>query len=154
MRSFEVITACLLFTALALRIIGLPGGIMLLFLSAIILSMFYFYLGFAYFNGISFRGIFKKKSYVSLTATKIVYAIITGWVWSWLPLVVLFKGMAWPGLSLIQTIALAVFIIFSLITLLSFLITKKRFFKLLLPRLLIGLLITAVFFILPESLFV
>jgi len=73
-----------------------PYGNELIILSLFGLSCLYFYFGFALFNNISFRGIFKKESYKNVSTWRIVGAIAAGFSISIVLLGVLFKIFRWP----------------------------------------------------------
>jgi len=73
-----------------------PYGNELIIISLFGLSCLYFYFGFAIFNKISFRKIFKKESYKGISVWRIIGAICTGISISILLLGVMFKIFRWP----------------------------------------------------------
>ena len=85
-----------------------------------VLTIMYFTFGFAIFNGIRLRHIFKKKVYEGTNTKRIIGGLATGICLSNLLTGVLFKLQYWPGanrmilLGLIPTIIVLVVIIFKL----------------------------------------
>lgn len=76
-----------------------------------LLAMIYFYLGFALFNNIGFRKIFKKDSYVNINAGRIIGAIGSGVALSIVIIGIQFKLLTLAGsieMLLIGTTSLAV----------------------------------------------
>ena len=78
MKYIEWILIALFIVALALHYLDLPGYAFFSGVSLTCLSIMYFNLGFALFNKIGFRKIFKKTSYQTITVKDIVLAIFTG----------------------------------------------------------------------------
>lgn len=89
--------AGLFILALAMYLFIIPGGSFLILLTLLMLSMLYFYFGFAIFNGIRLRKLFKKESYEGATALKIIGAVVTGMSLSLTLIGTLFKLLRWPG---------------------------------------------------------
>ncbi len=73
-----------------------PFGAIITIFSLLGLSCLYFYFGFALFNKIPFRRIFKKESYQSISIWRIIGAIVTGFSISIVIVGVLFKIFRWP----------------------------------------------------------
>lgn len=74
-----------------------PGGNLLLILTFLFLSLIYFFLGFALFNGIRFRRLFKSESYKNISSLRILAALAAGFSLSITVIGILFKVMFWPG---------------------------------------------------------
>lgn len=74
-----------------------PGGNMLFVLTLMLLSLIYFFFGFALFNNIRFRKILKKESYVNISSLKTLGAVSAGISLSITVIGILFKVMFWPG---------------------------------------------------------
>ena len=62
-----------------------------------ILSIIYVFLGFALFNDIRLRNIFKKESYTSVSGLRILGAVGAGWALSATINGLMFKFQSWPG---------------------------------------------------------
>ena len=82
---------------LVMKIEGLDGGSLLLLLGLAFLSMVYFYLGFALFNGIPLKTIFNKSLYAGITSARIAGAIAVGGLISIITVGALFKLLLLTG---------------------------------------------------------
>ncbi|HKK38941.1 MAG TPA: hypothetical protein VJ949_05965 [Cryomorphaceae bacterium] len=96
MKKFEVICSLLAILGFVLKCFQVPFSGVTLVLSLSALGMFYYSLSFAYFNGISFRGIFKRVSYRGKSAKRLVGASVMGLSLSVLVIGTLFKLQFWP----------------------------------------------------------
>lgn len=99
MKKAEIIILTLSIIALGLNILLIPGGGVLTVLTLSTLSVIYMYLGFALFNGIRLRNIFKKDSYKGISTMRIVGAVAAGIALSMTIIGLLFKMQSWPGAS-------------------------------------------------------
>src|SRR6478609_10274112 len=112
MRKFELALGIASIIAVKWDILFLlPGGGLLVIWFLLISSMFYFFFGFAIFNNIRFRRIFKKESYKDSSARNIFSGILAGWSFSIAILGILFKIMSWTGANFNLTVAIISFII-------------------------------------------
>ena len=118
MKKTELILILLALIALIMKLMYLPGSLILIVLSLSSLSLFYFYLGFAFFNGIGFRKILKRESYKGISTQRIIIGIGTGFVLNIAAIGVLFKIQSYSGASMILLISLfglGILMIFSVI---------------------------------------
>lgn len=121
MKLTEKILAVLILIAIGMKLFLIPGGGVLLVLALQTLTIIYFALGFAFFNGIRLRNIFKKSSYTGISTMRVVGAIVTGICLSNLLVGILFKLQFWPGanpmliVSLIPTLIVLILVIIKLI---------------------------------------
>ncbi len=97
MKKAEIIIATLSIIALGLNLLLIPGGGVLTVLTLSTLSMIYFYLGFALFNDIKLRRIFKKDSYKEISSLRILGAVVAGFALSMTTIGFMFKFQSWPG---------------------------------------------------------
>jgi hypothetical protein len=97
MKKTEIILATLSIIALGLNLLLIPGGGVLTVLTLSALSMIYFYFGFALFNDIRLRIIFKKDSYKEISSLKILGAVGAGLALSMTTIGLMFKFQSWPG---------------------------------------------------------
>lgn len=100
MKKGEVILIIIAFIALLLNVLFIPGGGVLTVLTFSSLSMLYFYFGFALFNDIPLRKIFKKESYKEVRSARTVGAVGAGMALSITTVGIMFKFQAWPGSEL------------------------------------------------------
>ncbi len=78
MKLTEKIFATLSLIGLTLNLLNIPGGTLLMIFSISMLSIIYMYFGFAFFNGIRLRHIFKKEAYKGVGVWRILGSIGTG----------------------------------------------------------------------------
>lgn len=96
MKKAEIIFGVVALTALVLNLLLMPKSGVLIFISLLTLSLFYFCLSFALFNGIRFRHIFKKDSYKGISAMRILGAIFAGHALSLIIIGLLFRFQSYP----------------------------------------------------------
>ncbi len=97
MKKAEIYLALLALLAIIFKLALIPGAGILTVLSLSILGMMYYFLGFAFFNGIKLREIFKRSSYKNITAAKIIGAVLAGWVLSMTLIGIMFRLQFYPG---------------------------------------------------------
>jgi len=97
MKKIEIGLFSILTLGFLLQVIQLPGSSIFFILGWGLLSMFYFYLSFAYLNNVGLRRLFKRESYSGIGATRIILAVISGIALSILCIGCLFKMQFWPG---------------------------------------------------------
>lgn len=100
MKKTELILIGLVVLALLLKFLHLPGSEILTILSLSSISVYYMYLGFALFNNLKFRKIFKKGSYKGISTNRIIGGIVTGLALSISAIGILLKFQSWPGASM------------------------------------------------------
>ena len=107
----------------------LPYSNILLALSLTLLSFVYYPFGFALFNRIGFRKLFKKISYNRLSAIRILGAIVAGLSLSTFCLGILFKLFDFKGGNNILIIGLVSSLIILPFVLFKFFKTKQAFYS-------------------------
>ena len=151
MRNFEKIILGLAILSLILKFFLLSGGGILCVLSLSTLSVFYFYLGFAYFNDLKFKEIFKSSSYNNISRKRIIGGLGAGITLAILMIGLLFKFMHWRGQSMDFVLGLILAIIIILTIIIK---TKGQFdsyYKMIVKRLISIGLFSFVFFLIPNS---
>ncbi|MGC1392429.1 MAG: hypothetical protein WA816_15440, partial [Bacteroidales bacterium] len=122
----------------------IPLGGTILSLSTMSLAIFYYIFGFAFFNQVEVKNLFKKEAYKESSVLKIAGAIVTGIGLSTTSLGILFKVQKWPLANENIMAGLFFIIIVSAIAIFKFLKNKNVYYK----RILIRTLIAFVFGIL------
>jgi glucan phosphoethanolaminetransferase (alkaline phosphatase superfamily) len=97
MKKNETILIALALLGLTLNLLSAPGSGIIAVLTISILAFLYFYFGFALFNRIPFRAIFKKESYKEVTTQKALYSVFSGVFLASTLVGILFKIQSWPG---------------------------------------------------------
>jgi len=78
MRKLEIITGIFFLIALIFYFNLIVGDSILLFFTLAILALVYFPLGFALFNNIPLKKVFKKESYKGLSSLQIISSVVLG----------------------------------------------------------------------------
>lgn len=108
MKKFELILGLLAILGIILKLLDIPGNGILTVLVLCTLSMLYFFFGFALFNDIRLRDIFKNASYKDTNAKRIIGAIGLGFALSLVTIGGLYKLQFWPGASMQLMVGLAI----------------------------------------------
>jgi hypothetical protein len=152
MKKTELITGIIAIIGIILNFMFVVGGVALTVVSLSFLSCIYFYFGFALFNNIGFRKMFKKVSYDGKTAIRMIGAVATGFVLSMLIIGIMFKINMWIGSQAMLTTSVLPLIIITIIAIVKYIITKASYYKAILIRLAIyGSLGIAFLFITNEN---
>ena len=128
MKKLEKILALLIFISLILKFNLIAGGSMLLVCSLTVLSLIYYPLGFAFFNGIRLREIFKKSSYTGISTWRILGAIGAGMAFSALCMGILFKLQFWTGANMNLLAGLVTIPIILVIVLIKYSKSKSEYY--------------------------
>lgn len=129
MKKIELSILFFILIGLSFRFALIPGGGPLIGLGMGMLSIFYYVLSFALFNGIKLRNIFKKASYQHTNAKKIVGAIGLGISLSILIIGILFKLQGLPGATPMLTIGLLTTGLILIVASIFFLRNRTAFYK-------------------------
>lgn len=97
MNKTENIIAIIAIIALGLKLIFIEGSGLLTVITFMLLSIIYFYFGFALFNNIKLRKIFKKNSYNEVSSLRILGAVGSGAALSMTTLGIMYKFQSWEG---------------------------------------------------------
>lgn len=136
MQKFEATVCVIAVIGIMLNLYHLPGSGIILFLSFSTLSLFY-YLGFALFNGIRFKDIFKSGAYSHTNAKRIIGAIGVGFVLSILVMGSLFKLQLYPGGNYLLRTGLLITALIFIIVINFYFRKSDAYFKSILKRLVI-----------------
>ncbi len=118
-RKVEFISAviAIVFCGIIWRfLLKIPGGVALTGITFSLLSIFYFVFSFALFNGIGFRGIFKKSSYKNTNVLGIVSAYMIGMTLAIILIGIMFQLLLLPGAKGTLLIGLIVIVLITIIT--------------------------------------
>lgn len=148
MKLTEILLAlfCVLFFVLDLMFI--PGMFMAKMLSFLLLAQFYYFLGFAFFNGIRLKDILKKESYTG-KRNRIIGAIATGYSLSLAILGILFKTSLWAAGSIMIIIALLFFVVILTIGFIKNSRRKSDYYTAIFTRIIIIGILSVIVYIIP-----
>jgi len=107
----------------------ISGGSFFLAISLMFLAFLYFFLGFALFNQIPLKKIFKKESFTGINTIKVILAIGFGIGLSNTCVGILYKIQHWTGARILIISGITVIIIILLIGLISINKTKGPFIR-------------------------
>lgn len=154
MKKFELIIGLLTAALISLNIwydpFGIIGSSGLSILAAFALILLYFFFGFALFNNIRIRGIFKRNSYKNISVLRILGSIFVGICLSITVIAILFHFQVWPGAIAMMYLWPIGMILVLLAVLSKWFLTKDSFYKGILKRIgIFGLLALILAFIPP-----
>jgi len=129
MKKFEKIIGFVLLIGLTFKFLLISGGSFFLAISLMFLAFLYFFLGFALFNQIPLKKIFKKESFTGINTIKVILAIGFGIGLSNTCVGILYKIQHWTGARILIISGITVIIIILLIGLISINKTKGPFIR-------------------------
>lgn len=130
---------------LLMTLFDIPLNSLIVTLFFLTLSLVYFYLGFALFNGIRFRNIFKSESYKGLGTWRIAVAIGTGIALSDLTVGFMFQILEYPMARSLLTFGLVLTAIMLLLAAIRNAREKDRFYRNIILRCAVFIIIGVVF---------
>jgi len=137
MKTLEKVLGLLLMVGFILKLALISGSSILIVLPLLILSGIYFYLGFAFFNDIPLKVLFKKESYANISLFRILGTIGFGFSLSLITIGILFKIQLWKGANLDLLIGLVLISIITIVSLIKFLKNKDKFYNRIFARIII-----------------
>ncbi len=149
MKKLEILLIIGAVIGLIMALLNVPLHSLILSVFFIGLSFLYFYLGFALFNGIRARDIFKAGSYEGLGPWRIATAIGTGIALSILTIGFMFAILSYhmaTTMLIVGTVATAIVIILALV---RNAIDKNQFYRNIILRCLVFLIITIILLLIP-----
>jgi len=154
MKKLELILIIGSVVGLLMSLFDVPQNSLIVGLSFLPLSLLYFYLGFALLNGIRLRNIFKADSYKDIGVWRIAIAIGTGIALSNLTIGFMFSILSYPLAKTMLIFGIALAVIMTILALIKNAREKNPFYRNIILRCLIFLIIAVVFLVLPEHVFI
>lgn len=149
MKKAEITLIITAIIGVILSFIPVPGGNILTILSITFLACMYFYFGFALFNGIRFRDIFKKASYQGISALRIVVAIAVGMCISTALTGIEFRLMMWEGTAVMLLVGSFSVCLMTIVAVIKYATGKSPFYLNILKRSVPYTLLAITFYMLP-----
>ncbi len=128
MKKAEIILALVAFVCLILNQFSIPEGGTLVLVSFGLLAILYMYVSFALFNDVSFRDMFKKKSYTDISFLRISGSVATGLFLSTALVGILFESLSWPGSTGMLIIGYFALLVVLIVGIFRYLKTKSDFY--------------------------
>jgi len=154
MKKLELILIIGSVVGLLMSFFDVPQNSLIVALFFLPLSLLYFYLGFALLNGIRLRNIFKADSYKDIGVWRIAIAIGTGIALSNLTIGFMFSILSYPLAKTMLIFGIALAVIMTILALIKNAREKNPFYRNIILRCLIFLIIAVVFLVLPEHVFI
>lgn len=151
MKKTELALIALSLLVLILNLFHIPGSEASLALVLTLISFLYFYFGFALFNNIRLREIFKKASYKKVKSNRISGGIVVGIALSFSALGILFKFLSLPGALPQLSIGLLLLGIVSLVYIVKNIKSKEAYYSKILKRTLLFGTIAFVLIMIPSK---
>ena len=153
MRFLEKVLTVLALIGILMKLAAIAGGIFLTALALICLSVLYLIFGFFVFNNIRLRDSFKKSSYTGITAIKVIGSVISSIVLSISIAAICFRLLYWNGNAIVLLTGLGINIIFTFTIILVIAIKSALFYRNILIRSAILLIIMSCLAITPLNSF-
>ena len=151
MKKVEKILIPISIISLGLNILLIPYGGVLTVLTFSTLSTLYFYFGFALFNDIRLRKIFKKDSYKNISSLKILGAIGAGLALSMTTIGLMFKFQSWPGADFNLIVGLSGMFIVTSVAIIRYTQNKSDYYTKILKRMAIFGSLGIIVFLIPKT---
>lgn len=129
MKKVEIILVILAIGAIGMSLTTFYGGPLIMAIVLTLLSLFYFFFGFALLNNIGFKSLFKKEGYKNLGGVRIVFAVLIGMALSSMVMGVLFSFLGWYGAKPILRSGLFCMAFSVILLIIEFFINRSGFYK-------------------------
>jgi len=153
MKKLEMILIAGAVVGLLMALLDIPLTSLIVSLFFLALALLYLYLGFALFNNVRFRNIFKAESFKGLGPWRIAIAIGTGIALSTLTVGFMFSILDYPMAETILIYGIVLAVIMIILALIQNAREKHPFYRNIILRCLIFLILAVVFLLLPADLF-
>lgn len=149
MRAFEIKFGIFTGVMFLLRLSECPVGGSSLKIAMILLSMFYAYFSFAYFNGIKLENSFNKESYKGISRLRIVGTVGFGFSISILIIALLYNVFNWPSKSILTLVGLICVLIVLVVGSWKFAKNHSKFYVKIFKRIVIFGVPALIFLLMP-----
>ncbi len=153
MKKLELILIAGAVTGLLLALLNVPTYTIIVSVFFLVLSLLYFYLGFALFNGIHLQKIFTAESYTGLGPWRIGVAIGTGIAISQITIGIMSTVLDYPMAKTLIQVGLVFTSVMLLVASIRSAREKHRLYRNIILRCAVFIIIAILFLLLPEKLF-
>ena len=153
MKKLEIILIIGAVVGLLMSLFDIPLNSLFVSLFYLALGLLYFYFGFALFNGIRLRNIFKVDSYKGVGPWRIAIAIGTGIALSNLTIGFMFSIRSYPMAETLLIFGIVLAAIMIILTLIINARDKNPFYRNIIMRCLVFLIIAVAFLLIPGHIF-
>ncbi len=134
MKKTELILIGIAIIAMIMKFFHMPFSGVLTVLSFTFLSVIYMYFGFALFNNIRFRKIFKKETYKEISTKRIIGGVSAGFALSVSVVGIMFKFQSWPGASFNLYSGIAMLTVIAIISIIKMKKSRDKYYSNILKR--------------------
>jgi hypothetical protein len=153
MKKFEMIPVIGAIIGLLLALFNIPLDSLVVSVFFIALSCLYYFLGFALFNNIPARKIFKADSYKGIGTWRILIAIGTGIALSILTIGIMCSALNYPMAGTFLVVGIVLVAICIILALIKNALEKDQFYRNIILRSFVFLIISVIFLLLPGNIF-
>lgn len=153
MKKFEIILIIGAVIGFLMVLFNIPLNSVVVSLFFVVLGLLYFYLGFALFNGIRLRNIFKADSYNGLGTWRILLAVGTGMALSELTIGFMFTILNYPMAKSLIIFGIVLTVIMIILALIRNTKEKNQFYRYIILRCLVFVIIAVVLLLIPGQVF-
>ena len=154
MKLTEKILIALAVIIAVLKFFFIPGSGVFMVLIFCLLSSLYFYCGFALFNNIRLRLIFKKDAYADVSTGRIIGGIALGLSLSFAVIGFLFKAQHWPGANSHLIISIFSGVVILIISFIKYFKSKANYYKNAIIKISISTSLSILMLLIPNLTFV
>jgi len=153
MKKLEMILIIGAVVGLLMSLFDIPLNSLIVSVFFVALGLLFFYFGFALFNGIRLRNIFKAGSFKGVGPWKIAIAIGTGIALSNLTIGFMFSILSYPMAETLLAFGIVLAAIMIILALIKNARDKNPFYRNIIMRCLVFLIIAVAFFLIPGHIF-
>lgn len=153
MKKLELILIIGAIIGLLLALLDVPYSSVIVSIFYLALGLLYFYLGFAMFNDIPLRKIFEAESYRGLGTWRILIAAATGFTLSIFTIGFMFTILNYPMAHTFLTFGIVLGVIITILSVVKNAQEKSQFYRNIIIRCIVFIVIAVVFLLLPEDIF-
>jgi hypothetical protein len=153
MKKLEIILIIGAVIGFLMVLFNIPLSPVVVSLFFVVLGLLYFYLGFALLNGIRLRNIFKADSYKGLGTWRIMVAIGTGLALSQLTTGYMLTILSYPMAKSFLTFGIVLTPVMIILAAFKYARGKDQFYRNIVLRCLIFIVIAVIFLVLPSHIF-
>jgi hypothetical protein len=151
MRKIEIVLVVLTMVSVVVSLFLVPGADVFAVLAFSALAFFYLYLGFALFNGISLRGLFKRDSYKGVSLARISAATCVGMALSISIIGMCFRVYEWPGSLIFFKYGFGGLVIAAILCIVKYRKSRSLFYRRTIKRIVVVGFISIVLFAIPKT---
>ncbi|MCK7540988.1 MAG: hypothetical protein MZV63_63910 [Marinilabiliales bacterium] len=153
MKKLEIILIIGAVIGLLMALLNVPLNALVVSVCFLMLGLLYLYLGFALFNGIPIQKIFDPESYKGLGTWRILLAVGTGVALSEITIGLMFTIRNYPMAKSLMTFGIVLAAIMMILAVFKNAKEKNQFYRNIILRCLIFIVIAIIFLVLPNHIF-